>query len=340
MSIRSRIALNTLFATLLASALPANAADSFAERPAIQQFIQDMKARYGFDQDALELIFQRAHPIPAVLKAIAPPKTPGVRSWQRYRSRFVEPIRIQAGIRFWEDNAETVRAASARFGVPPEIIVSIIGVETIYGRNTGNFQTVSALATLAFDYPRRAELFRGELEELLLMAREQQRDPLDFQGSYAGALGLPQFLPSSVRKYAVDFDGDGQIDLTNSPGDAIGSVANYLHEHGWVQGAPVAAPAEIGEGADLKPLLAADILPSFDRETLAQHGVRNAGKAQPADKAALVELVTPGAEPEYWLGYQNFYVISRYNRSSFYAMAVFELAEALRGERAARIGWN
>lgn len=179
-----------------AAAATGHASERYADRPETQQFIEEMQQRHGFDKDALTYIFRRAEYLPSVIKYISPPKDPGVRSWQRYRSRFIEPVRIKAGVAFWDRHADTIRTASEKYGVPEEIIVGIIGVETIYGRNTGNFQAVSALATLAFDYPRRAELFRGELESLLLMAREQHRDPLDYQGSYAGALGLPQFLPS------------------------------------------------------------------------------------------------------------------------------------------------
>ena len=299
-------------------------------------FIEEMQQKHGFDKDALTFIFRRAEYLPSVIKYISPPKDPvGVRSWQRYRGRFIEPVRIKAGVAFWDRHQDTIRAASEKYGVPEEIIVGIIGVETIYGRNTGNFSAVSALATLAFDYPRRAELFRGELENLLLMAREQHRDPLDYQGSYAGALGLPQFLPSSVRNYAVDFDGDGQIDLLNSPKDAIGSVARYMQMHGWEAGAPVAKLASIGTDADLPPLIANDINPNFDTASLASHGVKAADGTEPAGKAAFIELVTPGEDSEYWLGYQNFYVITRYNRSSFYAMSVFQLGEAVKAARAA-----
>ena len=253
----------------------AHAADRYADRPETQQFINEMHERHGFDKDALTFIFRRAQYLPSVIKAISPPRDPvAVRSWQRYRGRFIDPVRIKAGIAFWERHRESIRAASERYGVPEEIIVGIIGVETIYGRNTGSYQAVSALSTLAFDYPRRAELFRGELENLLLMAREQGRDPLDYQGSYAGALGLPQFLPSSVRNYAVDFDGDGQIDLQGSPKDAIGSVARYMQMHGWESGAPVAVRAAVGTDANLVPLLANDINPAFDATALASHGVR------------------------------------------------------------------
>lgn len=318
-----------------AAAATGHASERYADRPETQQFIEEMQQRHGFDKDALTYIFRRAEYLPSVIKYISPPKDPGVRSWQRYRSRFIEPVRIKAGVAFWDRHADTIRTASEKYGVPEEIIVGIIGVETIYGRNTGNFQAVSALATLAFDYPRRAELFRGELESLLLMAREQHRDPLDYQGSYAGALGLPQFLPSSVRNYAVDFDGDGQIDLLGSPKDAIGSVARYMQMHGWEAGGPVAVRASLDSDTNLAPLLAKDITPAFDSATLASHGVRAMSSAEGAGKAAFVELVTPGQDSEYWLGYQNFYVITRYNRSSFYAMSVFQLGEAVKVARAA-----
>lgn len=318
-----------------AAAASGHASERYADRPETQQFIEEMQQRHGFDKDALSYIFRRAEYLPSVIKYISPPKDPGVRSWQRYRSRFIEPVRIKAGVAFWDRHADAIRAASEKYGVPEEIIVGIIGVETIYGRNTGNFQAVSALATLAFDYPRRAELFRGELESLLLMAREQHRDPLDYQGSYAGALGLPQFLPSSVRNYAVDFDGDGQIDLLGSPKDAIGSVARYMQMHGWEAGGPVAVRASLDADTNLAPLLANDITPAFDSATLASHGVRVMSSAEGAGKAAFVELVTPGQDSEYWLGYQNFYVITRYNRSSFYAMSVFQLGEAVKAARAA-----
>ena len=331
---RLHLALSLLAGLLAATA--SHAAQRYADRPEAQLFIEEMQQKHGFDKDALTFIFRRAEYLPSVIKYISPPKDPvSVRSWQRYRGRFIEPVRIKAGVAFWERHQDTIRAASEKYGVPEEIIVGIIGVETIYGRNTGNFSAVSALATLAFDYPRRAELFRGELENLLLMAREQHRDPLDYQGSYAGALGLPQFLPSSVRNYAVDFDGDGQIDLLNSPKDAIGSVARYMQMHGWEAGAPVAKLASIGTDADLPPLIANDINPNFDTASLASHGVKAADGTEPAGKAAFIELVTPGEDSEYWLGYQNFYVITRYNRSRFYAMSVFQLGEAVKAARAA-----
>lgn len=327
---------STLITAVLATwASTGQANERYADRPEAQQFIDEMAEKHGFDRDALTYLFRRAEFLPSVIKFISPPKDPGVRSWQRYRSRFIEPVRIKAGIAFWDRHAAIIRAASEKYGVPEEIIVGIIGVETIYGRNTGNYQTLSALSTLAFDYPRRAELFRRELEDLLLMAREQHADPLDYRGSYAGALGLPQFLPSSVRNYAVDFDGDGHIDLLGSPADAIGSVARYMQMHGWEPGAPVAVRANVAADADLAPLIANDITPAFDTATLASHGVTAANATATPTKAAFVEFVTPGEDSEYWLGYQNFYVITRYNRSSFYAMSVFQLGEAVKAARLA-----
>jgi len=203
-------------------------------------------------------------------------------------------------------------------------------VETLYGRNTGKFETVSALATLAFDYPPRAPLFLRELENLFLLAREQGRDPFSYQGSYAGALGYPQFLPSSIRSYAIDFDGNGRTELAAEPVDAIGSIANYMAVHGWQRDAPVAMRARMEPATDPAPLVQAGIEPTLSPELLTLAGIAPLrGPAHDAP-ATLVDLATPDADTEYWLGYRNFYVITRYNKSSFYAMAVFELARALR----------
>jgi membrane-bound lytic murein transglycosylase B len=303
-------------------------ARDFAERDDVRAFVAEMESRHGFGHDALLALFSRIQPLPAVIKAIMPPADPAIRSWRAYRGRFIEPRRIAAGLRFWREQRTALAAASAGYGVPEEIIVAIIGIETIYGRNTGRFGTLAALATLAFDYPPRAELFRRELEALLLLAREQGRDPMSYRGSYAGALGLPQFLPSSVRQWAVDFDDSGRIDLVASPADAIGSVANFLRDHGWRQGEPITARVEVE--SDPQALLDEGIRPLRLPAEMATMGVRAASlTAAAAQPAALIELVTPDAPTEYWLGYQNFFVITRYNRSSFYAMAVHQLAEAL-----------
>lgn len=305
------------------------AADGYASREDVRVFIGEMRDTHGFDDIELTGLFAEAQMLPAVIKYILPPSSPRQRSWRTYRSRFLDGTRITAGLAFWERNDAALRAASERYGVPPELIVAIIGVETIYGRNVGNFEVFSALTTLAFDYPPRAELFRRELAELLLLARESGREARAFRGSYAGALGLPQFLPSSWRKYAVDFDGDGVVDLYASPADAIGSVARFLAEHGWEPNGPVAVRVT-ALGDDVGHLLEAGIEPALNTDDLALYGIATGAPPPAATGFALIDLVTPDEATEYWLGFRNFYVITRYNRSSFYAMAVYQLAESLR----------
>lgn len=336
-SVRTSIVAFALVTGSLATALPSTAAASFLEQDDAQAFVREMVEKHGFDAAAVTAALGLAQHEPQVIRLISPPSRPGVRSWQKYRARFLDRLRIDGGLAFWAENEADLQRASERYGVPIEFIVAIIGVETVYGRNTGNFETLSALATLAFDYPPRASLFRRELEALLLLARDQGRAPQSFYGSYAGALGYPQFLPSSVRNFGVDFDGDGHIDFDASPADAIGSVANYLHVHGWRSGEPVAERARFSAVVDPGPLVAAGIEPSLEPSALADAGVTTISGAPAAATATLVDLVTPGATTEYWLGYRNFYVITRYNRSSFYAMSVFELAEALRARRTTQL---
>jgi len=301
--------------------------------PEVRAFIDSLVQRHGFNRDELLALFAQADFLPGVIKAILPPSSPRQRSWQAYRARFTDPVRIRAGLRFWDDYADSLQRAETRYGVPAEIIAAIIGVETIYGRNTGNYETFSALTTLAFDYPPRAELFKRELEALLLLAREEKRSPLSYQGSFAGALGLPQFLPSSLRNWAVDFDGDSHVDLSQ-PVDAIGSVAHFLAEHGWEPGAPIFAPAQVDNGPAIDTLLAEGIVPRRLPADLRTFGVIMGDV--PQRPAALIDLATPDDLTEYRLGYRNFYVITRYNRSSFYASAVIDLAEALKTARAER----
>ncbi len=325
---------NAMLALALAASLCSPMAmANFTGRADVDAFVDELSERHGFDAATLHRSLAAASHDPTVIRLIAPPTRRGARSWQSYRSRFLDSARIEGGLAFWDEHAIDLERAAREYGVPAEIIVAIIGVETIYGRQTGNFETLSTLATLAFDYPPRAELFRRELTSLFLLAREQGRDPASFSGSFAGALGYPQFLPSSVRAYAVDFDGNGRIDLDSDALDAIGSVANYLRTHGWQPGAPIAEPAQLGADTDAAALVAAGIEPALDPELLSAGGVRTATGNPIAARATLVDLETPGAATEYWLGYRNFYVITRYNRSSFYAMSVFELAEALRLRR-------
>jgi len=310
-------------------ALPAGAG-GYAARADVQAFIAEMQEEYGFDAAHLTALFARARPLPAVLKAIAPPADARIRSWRSYRARFIEPRRIEAGRAFMQRHAAALRKAQTMSGVPAEIIAAIIGIETFYGRHLGRFDVFAALTTLAFDYPPRAELFRRELAALLLLAREEGRPPDGYRGSYAGAIGLAQFLPSSIRAYAVDFDHDGRIDLTHSAADAIGSVANFLKAHGWESDAPIALPVKLGAGAAAPDaLLAEGILPQRTAREFREFGIEIPDDA-PDAPAALIDLVTPDAPTEYWLGYRNFYVLTRYNRSSFYALAVFQLAQALR----------
>ena len=305
----------------------------YSTRPEVRAFISEMMQKHGFPAADLYALFRHARHEPKVIKAIQPPSHPGVRSWATYRSRFVEPIRIRAGLAFWDRYDGVIQRAEQEYKVPAEVIASIIGVETIYGRNTGNFEVFSALTTLAFDYPPRAELFRGELEALLLLARDEKRSPLEYKGSYAGALGLPQFLPSSWRQWAVDFDGDGHVDL-NKPEDAIGSVANFLAAHGWSAGGPILDPVTV-EGESVAPLLAEGIRPKRLPAELTAFGVRVPVDA-PAQPAALIDYVTPDGQTEYRIGYQNFFVITRYNRSTFYATVVSDLARSLKENREAR----
>lgn len=319
-----------LLAAVLAPTLtPTQAlATSFAEDPEVAAFITEMHEKHGFETAWLSASFARLRPNEAVLRAIKPAVVPELqRSWERYRARFLNERRITAGVRFWQAHEATLKRASAIFGVPEEIIVAIIGVETEYGKNTGRFSVMQALSTLAFNYPPRAPFFRSELEQFLLLARDNSFDPLSVKGSYAGAIGIPQFMPSSQQRYAVDFDGNGRVELTSSTTDAIGSVASFLAQHGWETGAAIAVPASI-EG-DPAPLVMLGIKPEKPLADLAASGVR-VEEGNQAAAAAIIDLVTPDQETEYWVGFQNFYVITRYNRSSFYAMSVFQLAETIR----------
>ncbi|HWS12826.1 MAG TPA: lytic murein transglycosylase B [Rhodocyclaceae bacterium] len=336
----ARLTRLTRFARLLPALLcllvpqqSAAAAADYATRPEVQAFVAEVAGRNRLDPAALLEVFAGVHFQAAVIKAIRPPSDPGIRSWRAYRSRYLDDTRIDEGLAFWARHAETLRAAEARFGVPAEIVVAIIGVETLYGRITGRFQALAALATLAFDYPPRSELFRRELEELLLLARDTGRPAYDPVNASAGALGIPQFLPSSYRRYAVDFDADGRADLSASPADAIGSVAHFLQQHGWQPGAPVAVPAFVPPAA--APLADGGVQPKYSADDLASHGILPFARTASAEPSALIDLVTPNAPTEYWLGYNNFYVLTRYNRSSFYAMAVFQLAQVLRERRGA-----
>lgn len=323
------------FIVLMVFAGASQATLNFSKMAEVRQFIAEMHDQYGFSSTDLQQMFAEIEPLPAVIKAVQPPRNPAAHSWQSYRKNHVDEQRIRFGQRFWLEHAAALRAAHVQTGVPEEIIVAIIGIESIYGRHMGKFNTLAALSSLAFLYPERGQanwaqrkaLFRHELMELLLLARKTQRDPAEFRGSYAGALGWPQFLPSSIRQYARDGDQDAQIDLMRSPNDAIASVANFLWQHGWEEGGPIVVMATVS-GEQIEHLLAEGIRPNRLPTELFALGVSSPNA--PNLPAALIDLVTPQQATEYRLGFQNFFVITRYNRSSFYAMAVYELAESLK----------
>lgn len=298
-------------------------------RPEIGAFIDEMVARHGFEQAKLENIFGAVQFQPAIIDAISRPATS--RPWYEFRPIFINPRRIAGGVDFWNSHAATLERARREFGVPEEIITAIIGVETTYGTQTGKHRVLDALTTLAFDYPRRAAFFRDELEQYLLLGREQGADILNIRGSYAGAIGIPQFMPTSYRRNAVDFDGDGKVDLSGSTADAIGSVANYLKSFGWETGGTVAVPAMVN-GENYRSVLFAGSKPSYTVEEIREMGVMTRADIPRDHPATLLELANNGRN-EYWLGFNNFFVITRYNRSVHYAMSVWQLAEEIRAAR-------
>jgi membrane-bound lytic murein transglycosylase B len=296
-------------------------------------FADDLAERRNLDREWVRQAIGQANFIPSVQRLMRPASTTFVKNWRVYRSRFIDPVRISAGARFWRDNAATLERAEQEFGVPAEIIVGIIGVETIYGRDMGTFRVIDALATLAFDFPKtdkrdRTQFFKDELEQLLSLSNRTGNDPMSYRGSYAGAMGLGQFMPSSWTKYAVDFDGDGKVDLFNSPADAIGSVANYFKSFNWQPGMPTHYPVSFNPTKlDKDTLMGPDILPSFTVERFTELGgvLQGEALAHPGP-LALVELLNGNdGAPQYVAGTDNFYAITRYNWSSYYAMSVIEL---------------
>ena len=314
----------------LAAAQVLAKATNYAEREEVQDFIRELAVRHGFTEQELRHVFSRVRRAEPVLEAIKP-QPPRARSWEEYRANFLNEKRIAAGAEFWKKHRRALERAEQRYGVPAEYIVAIIGIETFYGRNTGRWRVVDALTTLAFDYPPRAPFFRGELEQYLLLAREQGKDAFALRGSYAGAIGIPQFMPGSTRRYAVDFDNNGAIDLRRSPVDAIGSVANFLKEHGWLNGGEVLREARVG-GDAWRPLADGSVDPKHAAADLRAAGVEFEGMPEGV-RAVLVELETPDKPSEYRIGLHNFWVLTRYNRSAFYASAVHDLAQAVKKTR-------
>jgi len=338
--------------TLAAKRAPKPADDApdlvtYGRRDDVMAFGAALAERRGLDAEWVQASLQRARFVPSVAKFIMPPPAGTAKNWAVYRSRFIEPRRVRAGVAFWNANQKWLQVAEELFGVPPEIIVGIVGVETIYGQQMGNFRVVDALATLAFDFPvgrkDRSAFFRDELENFFVLCRSEGADPMSLTGSFAGAMGMPQFMPSSFNKYAVDLDGDGHVDLRGNPADVIGSVAHYLAEFGWRRELPtrfdVAVPVD---AADRAVLLGPDILPSFTLADFIERGAQLdvsifAADARLTDsggigKLALVELQNGDAAPSYVVGTSNFYAVTRYNWSSYYALAVIELGEAVARE--------
>ena len=313
---------------------PGLAHATYAGRPEVQAFMDDLAQRHGFEKGHLKRVFAKAQRVDPVLEAIARPAE-RVRAWEDYRALLITERRITEGLEFWKKYRPTIGRVAVEYGFSPEPVMATPWVETFYGRNTGNWRVVDALTTLAFDYPPRANFFKSELEHYLVMARDAGLDVFSVRGSYAGAIGIPQFMPSSARRYAVDFDGNGSIDLQKSRSDSIGSVGNFLKLHGWERDADVMVPARVsGEG--WRALVDGRFEPKHSLVELRAAGVEFDSPQPAGANAALIELANGERPPSYRVGLKNFYVITRYNRSALYATAVTELGAKLR--RASDVG--
>ena len=323
--------LELFFLTTVATAAP-----SVAPAPALEHsvnvFIDEMAAKHGFDRGELERVFGRIRSSAKLVELMD--RQAKRKPWQDYRALFVNREKITHGFRFWRNNAAKLAEARAKYGVPEEIIIAVIGIETHYGKNTGRFRVLEALTTLAFDYPKRSKMFRLELEHYLLLAREETMALATPRGSYAGAMGIAQFMPGSYRRYAIDFDGDGKRDLFENASDAIGSVANYLTAHGWQRGEPVAVPANVERSAATS-FEASKLSTRVRLDELKIRGVTVSG-VYPGEKEAIPLALHNREGAEYWLGFDNFYVITRYNNSVYYAMAVYQLSRELRKQHDAQ----
>ena len=317
-------------------------AETYALNSAAMAWSDDTAAKKELEPAWVRQAIGQARKIPVITQYVMPASSPTAKNWRAYRTRFIEPIRIQAGLRFWQTHAATLARAEQIYGVPAEVIVGIIGVETLYGKNTGNFRVIDALATLAFDFPtqhprasERQAYFANELAQFLMLAHRNRWDPLLVKGSYAGAMGWPQFMPGSWAQFAVDFDGDGQIDLFNNPADVIGSVANYFKAFNWRPGMSTHYPVRLDASRlNMDALMAPDILPTFSVSSFVAKGAVLEGSAlEHLGPLALIELQNGGDVPTYVAGTENFYAITRYNWSSYYAMAVIELGQEVKAAR-------
>ncbi len=318
--------LSLISIAFLATALPVRAVAIDTDRADVQAFIGHMVSNHNYERAQLIEVLNDAASQPAILEAISKPVEKTL-SWKDYRNIFVTDGRIEAGAAFWREHRDTVSRISDETGVPPEILVAIIGVETYFGRLTGDHRVLDALATLAFDYPPRSGFFRRELEQFLLLVREEDMNPAEATGSYAGAMGAPQFMPSSYRAYAVDASDDGKRDIWNNWQDVIGSIANYFVAHGWQPGREIATLATLADGwtgSAPKNLLK----PEDTVGSLSKQGVLFATDLGGAEKSQLMKLDGVDGE-EYWVGFHNFFVITRYNHSVMYALAVYQLGREI-----------
>lgn len=304
-----------------------------AGRKDVQAFIAEMVEKHQFDRDNLVKVFKQVETKKKIIEAITRPAES--KPWYQYRPIFMTEKRISKGVEFWAKHAETLQRAEEEYGVPAQIIVAIIGVESFYGKHKGRYRVMDSLSTLAFDYPKRSSFFKSELKEFLLLAREEKTDPLSLTGSYAGAMGKPQFIASSYRHYAVDFDGDGKRDLLDNTVDVIGSVANYFKRHNWQRGEPIAAPAQV-VGKQFGKYVENGIKPKQPLSELFDNGVSVYHEYPLSQASALISLESGSGKKgnrEYWVCFDNFYVITRYNHSELYAMAAFQLGNAIVEQR-------
>jgi len=312
---------------------------NFTQWQAVDGFIEEMCRDHGFERDALRNLFGQIHYLDSVVKLINPPPVGTVKNWTAYRARFIEPRRLNAGTKFWNRYATELERAQQEFGVPIEIIVGVLGVETMYGQAAGKYRVLDSLTTLAFAYPEtpnrepRMAYFRNELKQALLLARESNVDPLSLNGSFAGAIGWPQFMPGSIRRYAVDFDGDGKIDLRNSAVDAIGSIASFLSQHGWQRDQPLVFPVQVTPGMPWPSLIGKSLEAKFSRDELRLAGVMVPDDVPVSHPYGLFDLEDGSHPTRHLLGTQNFFAITHYNRSYYYAMAVIELGQAIGRQR-------
>lgn len=312
---------------LLSTAQGSTLQAGYNQHPEAAAFINKMVKEHNFDREYIAQVLANAEKKQAILDAIARPAEK-TKPWHEYREIFLKAERINDGVTFWNENKVTLEKIANEYGVAPEIIVAIIGVETRYGTYMGSYRVIDALTTLGFDYPKRGKFFASQLEEFFLLTREQQQNPLEFKGSYAGAMGYGQFIPSSYRSFAVDYDGDKFADIWNNKHDAIASVANYFKAHGWQQGEPIAEPAARQPKFPEK-MLNPRTRPKTPATELAKLGFTPKARKAIAQRPAIALQYEGKSGDEYWLGYNNFYVITRYNRSHMYALAVYQLSQEI-----------